>query len=179
MERLAGATGVAKPWASIVYRSATPQYARGPDLLSGAGSRTHGGRFNPPRSFAAIYASLDPETAMAETLAHFRYYRIPEHAAMPRVFAALDVGLRRVLDLCDAKVLKELELAPEALVRDDWRKLQDAGKESVGQALGAAVFELEKWEGLIVPSAAREGGRNAVIFPERLGSKSWVRVLSR
>ncbi|MFN0242753.1 MAG: RES family NAD+ phosphorylase [Planctomycetota bacterium] len=162
-----------------MYRSATPQYARGADLLSGTGSRTHGGRFNPPRAFAAIYASLDPETAMAETLAHFRYYGIPEHAAMPRVFAALDVGLRRVLDLGDARVLKKLALSTEALVRDDWRRAQDAGEASLGQALGAAVFELEKWEGLIVPSAARDSGRNVVIFPERLGSKSWVRVLSR
>lgn len=147
--------------------------------MNGEGSRKHGGRFNPPRVCAAIYASLDPETAMAETLAHFRYYGIPEHAAMPRVFTALDVSLRRVLDLTDAKVMRELALTADSFLREDWRKLQDAGKESAGQALGAAVFDLEKWEGLLVPSAARADGRNVVILPERLSSKSWVRVLSR
>jgi RES domain-containing protein len=51
------------------YRSATPQYAREPDLLTGEGSRLHGGRWNPP-GIAAVYASFAPETAMEEMLAH-------------------------------------------------------------------------------------------------------------
>ena len=80
------------------YRSTTPKYAKETDLLTGVGSSNHGGRWNPP-GIAAVYVSLTPETAMEETLAHFRYYGIPPHAAMPRTFVAIHVRLTKVLDL--------------------------------------------------------------------------------
>lgn len=50
----------------MVFRSVTPRYASSHDLLSGYGARKHGGRWNPPGFFPAIYASLAPETALAE-----------------------------------------------------------------------------------------------------------------
>jgi hypothetical protein len=65
------------------YRSTTPEYAKEADLNTGEGSKLHGSRWNPP-GIAAVYASFTPETAMEESLAHFRYYGIPFHAAMPR-----------------------------------------------------------------------------------------------
>lgn len=69
----------------IVFRSVTPKYARSADLLSGAGSRRVGGRWNPPGHMNAVYASLDAESAMREVLSHYRDHGIPEHEAMPRV----------------------------------------------------------------------------------------------
>ena len=67
---------VARPWCGIVYRSATPRYATTGEVLTGQGSRGTGGRWN-PAGLAAVYASLAPETALAEALAHFRYYGSP------------------------------------------------------------------------------------------------------
>lgn len=60
----------------VVYRSSTPRYATEADILTGEGSRRVGGRWN-PTGIAAVYASLTSETAMAETLAHNRYYLVP------------------------------------------------------------------------------------------------------
>ena len=53
-------------WTGIAYRSASPRYASGPDLVSGVGSRRYGARWNPKGAFLAVYVSLDLETAMAE-----------------------------------------------------------------------------------------------------------------
>jgi RES domain-containing protein len=58
------------------YRSTTPEYAKEADLNTGEGSKLHGSRWNPP-GIAAVYASFTPETAMEESLAHFRNYGFP------------------------------------------------------------------------------------------------------
>src|SRR5437870_6910515 len=57
---------LAAPWSGVVYRATSPHYASSRDLVSGEGARLHGGRWNAPGTFAAVYASLDPQTAMAE-----------------------------------------------------------------------------------------------------------------
>jgi len=51
---------------STTFRSVNPRYATEADLVGGHGSRKFGGRWNTP-GLAAVYASLTPETAMAET----------------------------------------------------------------------------------------------------------------
>src|SRR5437763_13148806 len=79
-------------FADVGYRSSTPKYATEDDLVSGEGSKIHGGRWNPP-GIAALYMSLTPETAMAETLAHHRYYGIAVEEAMPRTFVAVQAKL--------------------------------------------------------------------------------------
>src|SRR5438874_2089629 len=81
------------PWAGKLYRSASPRYANKDDLLTGAGSKSSGARWNPPNSFRTIYTSLDLETALEEVLAHFRHYGIPITMAMPRVIIALEARL--------------------------------------------------------------------------------------
>jgi|GEM_PF-6319824 len=45
-------------WSGIAYRSARPRYAKQQDILTGAGSKKFGGRWNPRESFAAVYLSL-------------------------------------------------------------------------------------------------------------------------
>lgn len=94
---IAKALGYAGPWAGDLFRSASPRYASKEDIVTGAGSKTVGGRWNPPRSFRAIYTSLDVETAVAESLAHFRYYGYRIAKAMPRILVALETKLQRVL----------------------------------------------------------------------------------
>ena len=78
-------------FAGVGYRSSTPKYANETDLLTGEGSKRNGGRWN-PAGIPVVYLSLTPETAMAETFAHHRYYNIPVEDAMPRTFVAVDVN---------------------------------------------------------------------------------------
>src|ERR1043166_9362510 len=85
------------PWAGELYRSSSPRYGNKDDLLTGAGSKTAGARWNPPNSFRTVYTSLDPHTAVDEALAHFVHYGLPIATALPRVLVSLRANLQRVL----------------------------------------------------------------------------------
>lgn len=160
----------------MIYRAVSPRYAASRDALSGLGAKKHGGRWNPPGGFAAVYGALDPETAMAEALAVQRHYGLPVHGAFPRVFLAIECRLKRVVDVTDAKVERALGVSLAGLVEADWRAANDEGTQCLSQALGHAAFAAG-WEGMILPSARAAGGRIAVMFPDRLGEGSAIRVL--
>ncbi len=142
-------------------------------MLLGEGSRRFGGRWNPV-GLAALYMSLAPEIAMAETLAHHRYYGLPIENVMPRVFVAIEVNLRSVVDLRSPFVLRRLGLSTRELLHVDWRRQMRAGLVPRTHAIGAAV-DAVGCEGLIVPSAVARG-HNLVVFPERLTVPSFVRL---
>lgn len=164
------------PFAVCVYRSCTPHYARQTDLLSGMGAKKSGGRWNPV-GVATVYASLTPETAMAEALAHHRYYGIPIHAALPRTFVSIEVRLSVVLDLSDGETRQRLGFSRARMLTHDWREAAAKGRVSETQACGGAVASLS-WEGMIVPSAADTAGRNLVLFPENLRESSRLIVIN-
>lgn len=157
------------------FRSTTPQYATEIDLVSGEGSRLQGGRWNLP-GIAAVYASLSPETAMAETLAHFRYYGFPVHSAMPRTFAAIEVRLLKVLDLTSGDMRQRVRISESRLLNADWRRALDAGKPALTHLLGRASFDAG-FEGLLVRSAVDEEGQNLVVFPDNLLPSSKLEVV--
>jgi RES domain-containing protein len=166
----------ASDFSGKTFRSATPHYATEKDLLTGEGSRRFGGRWNPP-GLAAVYASLTPETAMAETLAHARYFGLSEYDAMPRTFVAISVDLSSVLDLTDGKVRQRLAFSLKRIVETDWRKETDAGKVPFTQWLGHAAADVG-FEALLVPSAAEANGRNIVAFPPNFHSTSAAMVVA-
>ena len=143
--------GLAKRWRGIGFRSVTPGSADPVKILSGQGSFHMGGRWNAPGSVRAAYASTKPEVALAEALAHFRYNGFQDEDAMPRVTVALEFKLRKVLNLTNSKVRRQLK--------------QDARKESQSQCLGRAVAAAG-FEGLLVPSAAVPKGINLVYFTD-------------
>ncbi|HVC94821.1 MAG TPA: RES family NAD+ phosphorylase [Pirellulales bacterium] len=163
-------------FAETVYRSSTPKYANENDLLTGEGSRRNGGRWN-PIGIAAVYASLFPETAMAETLAHYRYYGIPLQGAMPRTFIAIAVNLQAILDLRDGTVRRHLQVSLDRILTVDWRKEVHAGRVPITQAIGCAASQVGL-EGLIAPSAADPKGHNLLVFPANLKQGSELRVLN-
>ena len=72
-------------WAGVIYRSASVRYANRDDLLTGTGSKSPGASWNPPGSMATVYMRLDIQTAVAEALAHHRYYGFGVERALPRV----------------------------------------------------------------------------------------------
>jgi RES domain-containing protein len=165
----------ATAFAATVYRSSTPKYANESDLLTGEGSGRNGGRWN-PLGIAVVYASLTPETAMAETLAHHRYYAIPIEDAMPRTFVALAASLQAVLDFRLGSVRQRIQVSLDRILTVDWRKEVRAGREPVTQTIGRAAAEIGL-EGMIVPSAADPKGHNLLVFPENLRPDSEFRVL--
>lgn len=157
------------------YRSTTPRYAREADITSGAGSRKFGGRWNPP-GIAAVYMCLTPEGAMEETLAHFRYYGMPIHSAMPRTFVAIRARLSRVLDLSDGAVRQRMRISEARMLKTDWRKEMDAGRLPLTQLVGRAAFDAG-FEAIRVLSATHTGETNLIVFPENLLRSSSLQVL--
>jgi RES domain-containing protein len=163
-------------WAGFVYRSSSPEYAGRDDLITGAGAKKAGGRWNSKGSFHTVYASLDFKTAAAEAMAHNRRFRIPEHMAMPRLFVALQVQLIRVLDLRRGPVRSALKVSADRLTGEKWWKLQKLGKEAITQAVGRLAWNAS-WQALIVPSAAHPGGANLIVFPANLDPPdSWIKI---
>ena len=91
-ERWSGLKALGTGFASILVHSSTSRYAIKDDLVTGVESQQYGGRWNPV-GLAAVYASLTPETAMAETRAHHRHDKLSLEQAMPRTFVAMEVQL--------------------------------------------------------------------------------------
>lgn len=174
--RLIHVLSYAKSLEAVVYRSSTPRYANGADLLTGEGSRLNGGRWNPV-GIALVYCSLTPNTAMSETLAHFSYYGIPFHNAMPRTFVAVEVNLQRVIDIREGAVRRRLQVSLHRMLDIDWRKSVREGREPIPQLLGRAAADAGI-EALLVPSAADHSGQNLLVFPKNLLPGSGVRVLN-
>jgi RES domain-containing protein len=172
--RLTRLLPTAAPFATAVYRSSTPRYATETDLLTGDGSKRRGGRWN-PIGLAVVYGSLTPETAMAESLAHHRYYGISVKDAMPRTFVAIDANLQTVLDLRLGSVRQRLQVSLDRILAVDWRKEVRAGREPITQTLGRAASDVGL-EGLIVPSAVDPSGHNLLVFPNNLQGSGAIRV---
>jgi len=175
LRRIGELKGLSAPWRGVVYRNASLRYASGKDLLAGEGSSQAGGRWN-PRGLRAVYASLTPETAMAETLSAFRRYGWDIADAMPRVFVAVRVSFAVALDLNRGDVRQRLRVSLRRMLADDWRTAQRAGKESITQMLGAATAA-SGIEAILVPSSAGDAaGGNIVWFPDTLSANSRVAI---
>ena len=144
---------------SVVFRSSEPTYATKLDLLSGRGSRENGGRWNPPLSFATVYASFSDVTALAEAKANHRYFGLDPADALPRTIVSIDVRLSRALDLTEGVVRKSLGVSATRMRTDDWRAANRRRRESLTQAIGRAAYD-SGLEGLVVPAC--DNGKNLV-----------------
>lgn len=177
VNRMRTLADIQQPWQGITYRSATPRYATTVDQISGVGSKRHGGRWNPV-GIAAIYSSLTPETAMAETFATARYFDMPTHAILPRTFVALQLRLTKVIDLTHGTIRQRLHVSRERMIQTDWRQLLDKDFEPITQAVGRAAVAAG-YEAILVPSAAdRPHGVNIVVYPENLAATSCATVIA-
>lgn len=159
-----------------VYRSCAPKYATSVDLLSGEGSRLYGGRWN-PIGVTSVYGSSDPETAMAETLAGAKYFGMPVHSTMPRMFVAIEFKFSLVLDLTDGGIRKSLGISESRMLDCDWRRESAKGSDSLTQAIGRAASEA-RLEAILVASAAIDDGQNLVVFVDNLRRGSRLTLVS-
>jgi RES domain-containing protein len=164
-------------WSGDVYRFAAPRWATEAELLTGAGALKAGGRWHPVGLCRAVYASLDPETALAESLAHFRRFQVALRNAMPRTLNAVAVRLHQVLDLTDGRIRQRLGLSWDRMLQERWWEWEARDEEALTQALGRAAWEATL-EGLLVPSTARNGGVNLVHFPDRRLPASTLEIIN-
>jgi RES domain-containing protein len=127
-----------------VYRVAEPDQT---DLaLTSDRSRETPGRFN-TGDIGAVYAALDPETAMREEK------RSSEGSTAARcALFTIDLGVSRLLDLCDPGTRSAWKLDEDALMRDDATACQ-----AIVAAAIAAGAEAIRW-----PSATGEGESIAI-----------------
>ncbi len=163
-----------RPWNGIVYRSVSLRFFNQKAIVSGEGSAIYGGRWS-PKGARAVYGSLSPEIAMAETVRRYRYAGVPVEKAMPKVFVAVEVSLSQSLDLTESDILRELGIVVESLATVDWMARQERGEEILTQVIGQAVAA-SKIEAMFVPSLTDRTGTNVVIFPEALRPGSTIHV---
>lgn len=114
-----------------------------------------GARWNPP-NVEAIYTSCEPETALAE--AEYYLSLQPLRPKAKRVLYTIRLTLQSVLDLRDPGRVAHLGISSAALAGADVTECR---------RLGGAVAWL-RYEGLLIPSARRDGGTNLVIYRQDL-----------
>lgn len=159
-------------------RAVATKYANREDLLTGEGAKENGGRWNPPGLFCAIYGTLDPYAALAETLGTYGDYSIPFEQRLPLVLVGIEVKLQRVLDLTDGKLRQLLGVSEERMLEADWQTAQSKGGEGLTQAIGRLAWEA-KVESLLVSSARLKMEKNMVIFPDHLIKRSHLKIVNR
>ena len=155
----------------VTFRSAALEFAR--DFLSGEGSRLFGGRWNPP-GFAVIYSSTRPGTAVEEAFQLARDFELVPDALKPRVTCGIEWTLSSVVDLTVKRLPFWIEL--EIWMREDFRKVNDSGFETLCQAFGRAVRNAGI-SGFLCPSARVASAANLVVFRDRLRKGDKMRVL--
>lgn len=140
-----------RPLDGRFWRILSPRWAHDP--LSGAGAARHGGRWNRP-GVATLYLSREVETAFAE------YQQ--EIGTRPGTFVAYDVAAARIYDLTDAGVREKLDVPEEALLAP-WKRIAFVDGKTPG-SWGHADLLAKQADGVLVPSAMREGGTNLVLW---------------
>lgn len=153
-----------------LYRFLNPRFTRPDQILDGAGGLHASGRWNPAGAFRISYTALTPETALAEALAHVRYYHLPEAQAMPRVLVAMRLEAHRVLDLRNAHLRDSIGMTLATIKKLDWRAENQAGREALTQAWGDCFCQAG-FAAILVPSAADKAGANVLVFPGNLSSR--------
>ena len=161
-------------FSGVVFRTANPRYSSEVDMLSGLGAAKFGGRWN-PKGIAAIYCSMTPEAALAETFAVQRYYGWRDQGALPRIIVAIEVELSGVLDLTEGSVRQRLRVSADTLLETDWRSDVAKGQESLTQRIGFAAAT--QFEAIRVWSATDGKTPNLVIFPQNLRPNSKLTML--
>jgi RES domain-containing protein len=177
--RLSGAickaAPLAGPWNGDLFRFCRPGYSTPAELLSGKGALFAGGRWHPIGLFRAVYLSLDPETALAESMAHHRRYGWPERSALPKTLIGIAARLQTILDLTDGRVRRRIRLSEERILAERWWERRVHDEEAVTQAVGRVAREAGV-EGLLVPSAAFKRGKNMVLFSDNLAPGSELAI---
>jgi RES domain-containing protein len=162
-QKLPGAPLSRTAFAGVGFRFAAVNYADSVNFINGLGASKYGGRFTPISGAPTVYLALDKITAVAELESYFRYYNLPDTSFKPRVFAAVQVNCKALLDLREPKLLQMLGLTLDH-IQEEWRPDNDDGRTAGVQRFGQIVAEVG-YEGILF-SSARAAGDNLALFPK-------------
>lgn len=124
----------------------------------------------------AVYAASTEAIALKEVRHNFSLYGVKPRQN-PRVLIDLELDLNAIIPM--PAVLEDLPWPSlDELLDEDWEAVNDSGMESLSQAFGRALWELE-YEGLRVPSTRDRRGSNLVWFPERLKPESEITIVGK
>ena len=126
-----------------LYRALNPVYARMP--LSGRGAELHGGRFN-PKGTPALYAALDPVTALREAS--------QVGSLQPTILVSYRAELAPIFDTRETAQLAAYGMTSEALANPSWRLAMLEGQRVQTQDFARALIA-EGYAGLLVRSFAK------------------------
>ena len=138
-----------------LYRALNPIYAREP--LSGKGAELHGGRFN-PKGVPALYAALDPATAIREA------NQVGD--LQPTMLVSYSAEIGPIFDGTDADELKRYAMNPALLGNHVWRRNMLNGIAVPTQDFAMRLVA-DGYAALLVASFARGGsisGLNLVLW---------------
>ena len=123
------------------------------------GALLHGGRYNSPNEFGALYLSDSPEACAAEMK---RRPSTPPDYFVGEIY----VNAQKIYDLTDPINLEQLGLEINDLCTDDWE---------LTRILGNLIRD-SSFEGALVPSAAGPYS-NIVLFLDRFSSSSSLELI--
>jgi RES domain-containing protein len=173
----AAVDGLCRPWEGLLYRCVELEWAKPENILSGEGARTHGSRWMRPGLHRLVYGASTELIALKETRRGLSYYGIKKPRQNPRVTVEIVASFSKVIFLADL-VSAVSWLQMDELLEEDWRKVNQAGNETLSQACGRALIA-SGCECLAAPSVKDGRGRNFVWFPENLGELCKVDISGR
>lgn len=139
-----------------LFRAHSPEWSWMP--VSGEGASIHGGRFN-RRGVAALYASVEPMTAILEA--------IPVGLPLqPLTLCEYEVDCDGLVDATGPSVRDALSIAAGELNCPEWERQMNDGHVPLSQALADRLIA-QGYRGLRVPSfapGAPEGASNLVFW---------------
>lgn len=164
-------------WQGPVYRCVELEWARPEYLISGEGTRHKGSRWMQPHYCKAVHAASTETIALKESRRVYDYYGILKPRNNPRVSVELIVQLSHLIDLTKLHRVIDSPTIQEML-SEDWEKLNARGNETIAQALGRAIRDLN-FEGLIAPSSRDQRGRNLIWFPDNIRADSRIEIVGK
>ena len=163
-----------RPWRGVTFRSVDLAFATPADVLSGKGNFLYGGRWNAPGSFPVIYSSTRPGTAVEEAFRLAADFELSKDDLRPRITCGIVCELSAVIDLHAENVPRWIAL--EVWLREDFKKINEGGSETLCQAFGRAARNAGI-VGMFCPSVQVRKAVNLVVFRDRLRKRDTMRLL--
>jgi RES domain-containing protein len=154
----------ATPLNGLFFRSVEYRYMDPIDVLSGAGTRAHGGRFAPAGTRAVYLSATDSGASKEVTARKARLGGVGQISTdkYPRVVYEVAVDLKRTLNLATLRSSQAAEAVREAcLDHDDLSASMELARELISAEI----------EGLLFPSVVG-GDDNLVVYRANCGRKA-------
>ena len=154
----------ATPLNGLFFRSVEYRYMDPIDVLSGAGTRAHGGRFAPAGTRAVYLSATDSGASKEVTARKARLGGVGQISTdkYPRVVYAVAVDLKKTLNLATLRSSQAAEAVREACFdKDDLRASMELARELISAEI----------EGLLFPSVVG-GDDNLVVYRANCGRKA-------